>query len=212
MTELRLTIQETMEHKREVEWRNAGISEGDIEFSRLCGIDGRDILTLRQASSAGLLIVVRCPKLAARAWHGLLPPKPWAVKEKTGTSGVAVTPDGEMVVSDYDLMSLYKRAGAGWKKIFASAANGASHGKWEANAVALFVELNKRLVSRLQHGCQDDYQSVGNRGIRADDHFAAFHDGLASHLSTPIECAAFYWRNGLKWPYDASGRYVKARA
>jgi len=87
MADLTVSTQEQMEYRRENEWRRAGVSEMDIAFSRLSGMDARDVQTFREISSQyGLLIVVRCPKVAARAWHGLVPPKPWAMKQKTGTN------------------------------------------------------------------------------------------------------------------------------
>src|SRR5262245_47464349 len=75
-------IQALMEAKREEEWRRAGVLECDIAFSRLSGIGAPDVRTFREFSRRGLLIVVRCPKLTARPWHGLLPPKPMVISKK----------------------------------------------------------------------------------------------------------------------------------
>ena len=69
------------------------------------------------------------------------------------------------------------------------------------------VELNGRLVSKIQHGCQDDYHSAKNPGVKSSDHFSAFQVGLATHLPGPSACAAFYVERGISWPYDPSGKY-----
>ncbi|MCC6129525.1 MAG: hypothetical protein IT186_06315 [Acidobacteria bacterium] len=210
MGELRVTIQESMEHKREQEWRDAGVSEADILFSRKSAIDARDVGVFREFSQRGLVIVVRCPKLTARPWHGLLAPKTWATKQKTGTSGVAVTPKGQMFVSDYDLMCVWKLGPGGIEKVFISAAGGASRGSFTAEAVAIVRALNEKLVSRIQHGCQDDYQSPKNPGVKPDDHFAGFCGGTPEHLENPDACAQYYRRHGMTWPYSAEGKYLGA--
>ena len=60
---------------------------------------------------------------------------------------------------------------------------------------------------RLQHGCQDDFHSPRNPGVK-QDHFAAFIEGRLQLLPNPQACAAFYQQQGLAWPYDAAGRYT----
>ncbi|MGA8351177.1 MAG: hypothetical protein WB773_25520 [Isosphaeraceae bacterium] len=203
------TIQELMEFKREEEWRQAGIPESDIRFSRLCAIDARDVRVFREYSlGARLLIVVRCPKPTARPWHGLLPPKPMATKQKTGTSGVVVTPHGRMFVSDYDLMCIWRRGANGLQKVFVSATGSDPRGPFTEEAKAIVRQLNGQLVSRIQHGCQDDYHSAKNPGVKPNDHFAAFSAGMAEHLSNSKECSLYYAKNGLTWPYDDDGKYV----
>ncbi len=204
---LTATIQDLVEYNREAEWRRLGVPERDILFSRESGIDGRDVQAFREVTGKGFLLVVRCPKTTARAWHGNLPPKPMAVKSKTGTSGVVVVRD-RMYVSDYDLMSAWRRNGAGFEKIFMSAAGGADRGQWSPQAQALARDLNKRLASPIQHGCQDDYLSPSNRGVKPDDSFAAFRLGLAECLRDPSACARYYTTNGLRWPYDSTGKLV----
>ena len=208
MCSLKVPIQEQLEHEREQAWRRAGVPERDILFSRLSGIDAADVQTFRESSLEGLLFVVRCPKVAARAWHGVLPPKNAATKAKTGSSGVVVTDAGRLMVSDYDLMCVWRRAGAGYEKVFMSAADGAPRGRWSPEAVKVAVALNRRLVSRIQHGCQDDFHSPRNPGVKRDDHFAAFRAGTAQHLPDPDACARFYREHGLVWPYDAGGRFT----
>jgi hypothetical protein len=207
MSNLRGTIQESIEYKREEEWRKAGVSEPDIVCSRATGMDARDIRTLREFSNRELLFVVRCPKTAARALHGLFPPKVIAEKGKTGSSGLVVSKMGSIFVSDYDLMSVWGGSGVDWQKIFISAAGGLPRGTWSREATLLVRELNQSLVSRLQHGCQDDFQSRDNPGVKASDHFAGFVQGVVEPLPTPQACAKFYAQHQLPWVYDADGRY-----
>ena len=202
------TIQEAMEFQREAEARRAGVPLRDIEFSRRSGMDARDVRVMREFTATGYLIVVRCPKPTARAWHGLLPPKPISVKDKSGTSGVAVPKPGYMRVSDYDLMCLCRQEGGKWRKVFASAANGAPRGKYTAEAVGILKQLNQKLVSRIQHGCQDDFCSAKNPGVRETDHFAAFFSGHAEYKANRSECKRFYEQQKLIWLYGANGEYL----
>jgi hypothetical protein len=202
------TMQEIMESKREAEWRRAGVLENDIKFSGLSAIDARDVRAFRESSlKSALLIVVRCPKLTARPWHGLLAPKPMVTKQKTGSSGVVVTDEGQMFVSDYDLMSIWRRDGKGFQKVFVSSTTANPRGAFSEEAKTIIRELNKQLVSRIQHGCQDDYHSTRNPGVKPDDHFASFNCGVAEHLANPRECSLVYAKNSLTWPYDVAGKY-----
>ncbi len=204
---LKGTMQELLEHKREEEWRREGVPEGDIEFSGVSGMDASDVLAFREFTRKGLLIVVRCPKVTARAHHGVFRPKRWATKEKTGSSGLAVTKT-KIFVSDYDLMSVWQSGLKGFEKVFISAEGGAPHGRWTPQARRLIRELNKHLVSRIQHGCQDDYDSPKNPGVKAGNHFAAFQEGAAEHLPDMFECERYYTKLGLAWPYDRTGKYL----
>jgi hypothetical protein len=170
-------------------------------------MDARDVLTFREFTTRGMLIVVRCPKVTARAHHGIFKPRRWATKQKTGSSGLAVTKT-VILVSDYDLMSVWQSGLKGFEKLFISAEGGAPHGRWTPQARRLIRELNKHLVSRIQHGCQDDFDSPKNPGVKAGDHFAAFQSGSAEHLADMFECERYYTKFGLAWPYDRTGKYV----
>lgn len=201
-------IQEAMEWQRETEALRAGVSQRDIDLSRRSGIDAMDVPVFREFSGRGFLIVVRCPKTAARAWHGLIPPKPISIKHKSGSSGVAVKSPGHMRVSDYDLMSLWRQSGIGWRKVFVSAANGAPRGPYSPEATAIIKELNGRLVSKIQHGCQDDFCSPHNPGVNMTDHFAVFFKNVGEHQANPLLCKMFYEQKGLVWPYNSAGGYL----
>ena len=199
------------ELQRETEWRRAGATEQDIEHSRASGMDARDIAALRSITrSLSLCIVIRSPKAAARVWHGLLPPKTWATKAKTNAAGVVSGHKGTLMVSDYDLRSVWRWQDNAYSKVFMSAAQGRSHGSWPRESVSLMQQLNRVLVSRLQHGCQDDFQSPLNPGVKPEDHFMVFDCGAATFLPDPAACARFYAEAGLAWPYDAAGRYIGA--
>ncbi|MFO0888393.1 MAG: hypothetical protein U0790_04505 [Isosphaeraceae bacterium] len=203
------TIQELWEHNREERWRREGVRDDDLRFSRISGMNPSDVSVFRDASqTGGLVVVVRCPKVTARPWHGLIPPKPMSLKQKTGTSGVAVSAAGKLYVSDYDLMCVWKRDGTALKKVFVSSVVGSRHVGFSREAEALLRGLNRELISRLQHGCQDDYHSTKNPGVKSDDHFAAFSNGVAEHLANPRECAFFYSSHGMSWPYDLEGKYA----
>jgi hypothetical protein len=196
-----------MELQREADALRAGVPQRDIDFSRRSGIDPMDVRTFREASGSGLLFIVRCPKATARAWHGLIPAKPISVKDKTGSSGAVVTSDGSMFVSDYDLMSIWRRA-TQWRKVVTSAAKGAPRGPYSAEGTAILKALNRRLVSRIKHGCQDDFCSPANPGIKMVDHFAAFYDGIGEYHPNPAACKLFYERHGLVWLYGVTGAYL----
>lgn len=207
-------IEEAMQLQREEESLRVGVSPYDIKISRLSGIDPRDVRTFTRVSKNGLIIIVRCPNPLARGWHGLIPPKGWAMKEKTSPKSGTWGPDqhkkekGPLLVSDYDLMSVWRQGDKGWKKVFISAANGASRGPYPKEGAGILRELNKHLVSRIQHGCQDDFCSVGNPGVKPMDHFAAFHNGRSEHLQNSITCKLFYNRYKLLWLYNDSGKYL----
>jgi hypothetical protein len=224
------TIQEMLEAKAEENWRRKGVSEKDIEFSRWSGMDAGDIrgflkYTVRQP---GYLVIARCPKLTARPHYNTFQSKPgYAAVDregrhpKSGDSGLLVykgetaQPDGTKVpkdklfVSDYDLMSIWRRGGKGFEKIFVSAAGGAKRGKFTPDATIVVRELNWCMESRarIQHGCQDDWNSPDNPGIKAGDHFAAFNVGKAEHFDSPIEVGIYYNNLSLPFPYDGNGKY-----
>ena len=204
------TFGDAFADQREQEWRRAGATEQDISWSRQSGMDARDVAALRVTTLAqSLCIVIRCPKATARIWHGILPPKNVATKEKTNAAGVMQGNKGRLLmVSDYDLMSVWRGPASAQVKVFISAAKGASRGAWSTEAVALIRMLNGKLVSRLQHGCQDDFESTDNPGVKSGDHFIAFNRGAVTYLANREACAKYYVDAGLgKWPYDASGKF-----
>ena len=206
MSSLTFTLQENLEAQRELEWRQHGVPESDILFSRNSGMDGRDIRAMRDYSQRGYIIVVRCPNPAARGWHGLLPAKNAATSANSGTWGVAMDKRGRMMVSDYDLMSVWRITTSGAEKIFISAAGGQKRGAYSPQAQSFLLEMNRLLVTKFQHGCQDDFRNAANRGVKPGDRFAAFAYGQATFLPNPIGLKCYYALHRLDWPYDSLGR------
>jgi hypothetical protein len=112
------------------------------------------------------------------------------------------------MVSDYDLMCVWRRSGRGWEELFIAPKGGAKRGPLTAQARAFMIDANRRLRSRLQHGCQGDFHSLLNRGVRAADNFVAFSSGHSELVRGSFAREAFYRSNGLMWPYDGTGRFV----
>lgn len=218
-------------HAMERQLREAGVPLQDIAFSKRSGMDARDIQVLREYSRRrATLIILRCPPVTARLWHGTMPAKPQALKGKSDAHGIATQDyihknikgkiveseltalNGRLFVSDYDLMSVWKQSHGGWQKIFISASGGRDQGPYPAEGMNFLRETNRSLVSKFQHGCQDDWQSAHNRGVKGGDRFAAFARGQAIFLASPHACEAFYLSERLIWVYDKSGSYIRTGA
>jgi hypothetical protein len=197
---------------KDAQARAAGATELDIQLSRQSGVDARDVMNLRRFTQANsLLIILRCPKPSARAFHGDLPAKTWATKQKTNATGTVYGHGGVLMVSDYDMMSMWRATGTGYQKIFVSsiASPGAASGPWLEEARRIVREMNGFLVTKIQHGCQDDFQSVTNNpGVKMSDHFLAIRQGDGIYLRDPIYCENFYRAHALFWPYGAGGKYI----
>jgi len=235
------TIAEMMADRLTQKARAAGIDPEDIEMAQEAGMHPFDWAALRDftAQDPPYAIVVRCPKPEAYALQGVFPPKRGHIAKKTGTSGTVVTNklrrapggsplfrdgkpivDAEIHVSDYDLMGIWKRDAGTWRRIRVAAPGGAKRGPYGEEARMVLQRLNKRLVSRIQHGCQDDWENPCNPGVKTGeipgqtaDRFAAFWDGYADIKTDPRECAAFYAEElRTPWPYRADGTYRLAGA
>ena len=194
---------------KENQAKAAGADGLDLILSRDSGMDARDIMSLRRfTASEKLLIVFRCPKASARAFHGTLPAKPFATKVKTNES-VTVHGRSGLMVSDYDMMSVWRFTGGGYAKIYISALEpGAARGRWSPEARDLVRAMNTFLVSKLQHGCQDDFLSAEkNPGVKMADHFLAIRTGDGIYLRDPNYCENFYRAHALYWPYLSNGKH-----
>jgi hypothetical protein len=112
------------------------------------------------------------------------------------------------MVSDYDLMSVWRRSGGGWEKLFIAPEGGAKRGPLTPQAQAFMLDANRHLRSRLQHGCQDDFHTPLNRGVQAADNFVGFTSGRSALVRGSSACEAFYRSNSLAWPYDGTGRFI----
>jgi len=191
--------------------RGAGADGLDVRLMLESGMDAQDIMRLRQFTGREkLLLVIRCPKRNAAAFHGDLPAKTWATKAKTNATGTVRDAHGHLMVSDYDMMSLWRYNGTGYQKIYVSALEpGAPRGNWGPEAVRIVREMNGFLVTKIQHGCQDDFVNVSkNPGVKMADHFLAIDVGHGVYLPNPIFCENFYKAHGLPWPYDSSGHHT----
>lgn len=194
---------------KENQAKAAGADGLDLILSRDSGMDARDIMSLRRfTASEKLLIVFRCPKATARAFHGTLPAKTFATKAKTNETGTVYGQSG-LMVSDYDMMSVWRFTGGGYAKIYISALEpGAPRGRWSPEARDLVRAMNTFLVSKLQHGCQDDFLSAEkNPGVKMADHFLAIRTGDGIYLRDPIYCENFYRAHALYWPYLSNGKH-----
>jgi hypothetical protein len=191
--------------------RGAGADGLDIRLMQESGIDAQDIMHLRQFTARDkLLIVIRCPKRNAAAFHGDLPAKTWATKAKTNATGTVRDARGHLMVSDYDMMSLWRYNDTGYVKIYVSALEpGAASGAWGPEATRIVRAMNAFLITKIQHGCQDDFVNVEkNPGVKMADHFLAIDVGHGVYLPSPIFCENFYKTHGLAWPYDGLGRHT----
>lgn len=194
---------------KENQAKAAGADGLDLILSRDSGMDARDIMSLRRfTANEKLLIVFRCPKPSARAFHGTLPAKTFATKAKTNETGTVYGQSG-LMVSDYDMMSVWRSTGGGYAKIYISALEpGAPRGRWSPEARDLVRAMNTFLVSKLQHGCQDDFLSAEkNPGVKMADHFLAIRAGDGIYLRDPNYCENFYRAHALYWPYLSNGKH-----
>jgi hypothetical protein len=193
------------------EAKAAGADGLDLKLSEQSGMDARDIMFLRGFTrQEGLLIVFRCPKPSARAFHGTLPAKTFATKAKSNPgTGTVHGHGGQLMVSDYDMMSIWRHEGTGFRKVFVSAlVPGAARGAWSVQARDIVKAMNRSLVSRIQHGCQDDFLNAEkNPGVKMADHFLAIRMGDGIYLPDPIHCENFYAAHALFWPYLSNGKH-----
>ena len=138
-----------------------------------------------------------------------MPAKTFATKAKTNRTGTVLGHGGTLMVSDYDMMSVWRRTGGGFAKIYVSAlAPGQPRGAWSEEATRLARAMNGFLITKLQHGCQDDFLSAEkNPGVKMADHFLAIRQGDGIYLRDPIYCENFYKAHALFWPYQSNGKH-----
>lgn len=210
MSGLQVSIGDILADQREVAAIRAGASASDIRYARDSGFDPQDVMTIRQVTAArAVLLIFRCPNLAARSLHGLLPAKTAVTTAKSGTSGAVTSPSGLLMVSDYDIMSCWRQENAGFRKIPITAATpGAKYGAWLPEARELVRELNRGLVTKIQHGAQDDWlDAERNRGVKPEDLYLAFRLGVPELLIGPAALERFYRQDMLFWPYLPNGKH-----
>lgn len=130
-------------------------------FSKLSGFVARDIDTISDfCVGKDLLLISRCPDYNANRYvdevrSGDFRMKPSHIKKKTGAYGVLFW-GGRGYVSDYDLMCVHKlnRSTGKYEALQMS---------WDGRRTMTAVEediigrLNRRLVFKIQHGCNDNF-------------------------------------------------------
>jgi hypothetical protein len=203
------------------------VPPADIAFAQKSDVDPDDVGSFRLATvKYGLIVIIRCPKRGAVAWHGIFKPKTMEDGKlenggtvKSGISGIGWHPEKRNVfISDYDMMSMWRRVdGGGYRKVnatnIADSVN-ADGTRIEAGEVKNYVEwINGQLRSPLQHGAQDDYVPPAGKGhmnVAADCRCAAFQEGEAIYLPDREATRSYYVKMGLQpWPYDRGGVYIR---
>jgi hypothetical protein len=213
---LKVTFRELAEGSLQDRWRGK-IPDADIMFAMQTGIAPGDVNVLRTFSARRYLFVVRCPKRAGLALQGVLAPKPAGVKGKSSeASGTLKDNGGRLVVSDIDPMSLWKGTDRGWVRVPCGGPSGTS-GSWGSEeADRVMQELLPKMTAPFQHGCQDDWRSKDNPGVKQsakgeEPQFAAFLNGTAKHLPSCGDFFAFHTQQGIVPPYDPkTGAYTGA--
>jgi len=190
---------------------SAGVPNAIVLVAMDAGMHPADVAFLcRYTKGAGYLIVIRCPRQAAFAYQGTMPAKPGAWHDVKSEPDGIVRREGKQAVSDYDMMSFWEKIGGGFRQITIGAATwdgvptGAKAGAYTGKATLILREMNKILRARLQHGCQDDFASRQNPGVKDSDRFIAFKLGQPIYLKNPSECRNFYLMHGLPWLYASA--------
>lgn len=220
---LKVSMADLMVANRLRDAAHHGVSTADVLFARKTDLGPEDVRVFRELTRTyKLLIVLRCPKRGAVAFHGVFRPKRRVDGHdkagnlvKSGASGIGVHPDtGNIFISDYDMMSLWAHGGHGYRKLFASALElHAETGPWSKEAMAVVRLLNGALLSPLQHGAQDDFTPAAGHmhpGVTPETRFCAFREGETAYMEGMDACAAFYRQWGLHWPYDTAGHFTRA--
>ena len=208
MTTLRAPLREIAETSLIGRWRGR-VPEQDVQFALRSGMSALDVMLLRTYSAGRYLLVVRCPKRVGMLFQGVLQPKGQNDKAKTSDlSGTLVTGDGRLLVSDYDLMSVWQGRGDGWAKIFCPGPTAQTTYWGTPEAERMMTALLPRMESPFDHGCQDDYRSPKNPGVGATQRFAAFFNGTAKYLENGAALKDFYERQRIAYPYDDAGTYT----
>ena len=192
------------------------ISELDHHIAAQTNIDDGDVCTFRSVCIEWrVLIVVRCPGVATRRAAALgigVSGKPEEDKQglKLGDDLVRRN-NGQLIVSDYDLMSVWTHDGDGYQKLEFTRDGPGEGARWtDPNAERLFMRLNLGLHIRLEHGANDDwktnnkvYQDIRDGGVIGHRAYVAFTEsGGYRLLHSPTELKAYYLTVlKVPWPY-----------
>ena len=190
-------------------WRGR-VSDADIQFALQTGMSALDVQLLREYSARRYLLIVRCPNRAGMVFQGVLAPKPAGIYDKKSSpvSGTLQLDDRRVVVSDYDLMSIWRGTPGGWEKVFCPGPQKAGEWWGSEKAEAIIRELLPKMESPFDHGCQDDFHSKKNPGVGETQRFAAFLNGTTKYLGSRAALKAFSEQQKIAFPYDGEGKWT----
>jgi hypothetical protein len=163
------------------------------------GIIAVDADIFMEFALRGHRIVVRAPNVFAYTYAdelalgGNVIPKPPSTHDKTARTGPfvgAIKGEPTLQVSDYDLMCIYPIE----SKVLFVDKNEVPHEKETRPIIDL---MNLRLVSKIQHGCNDEFVDTCDNPKNCDigDKFVWFEE----------DCADVFDRQGLKNEYRKHG-------
>jgi hypothetical protein len=214
----RQTIGRAKHHTFARDASDLDVSKHDHHIASLTSIDPADVATFRAVClECQVVIVVRCPGDGARRFGSLgigVTGKPEVEKEglKIGHDLVR-RGNGQLIVSDYDLMSVFFATGSTYDKLEFSRKGPGPESSWtNEDAKRLYERLNRDLNIAIEHGANDDWNWPGMssklKEIRAaavigERRFVAFMpSGDYRLLPSPGQLKSFY-SDVLKthWPY-----------
>jgi len=178
-----------------------GCSPELIAAAEWSGMDAIDLETLQDYCRAeGMLLIFRAPGGVGRQVRGLgleILPKPARMKDQK-TGGRWIVDKGRFYTSDWDLLSAWRRSGAGYCK-FALA-------EGTRQTQDFLTRVNLELLFPLQHGANDDYLDAEGRpkNISIGERFVAIDEtGRLERCATLASMKAYYsTRNLSPWLYD----------
>jgi hypothetical protein len=171
-----------------------------ISIARQTGINAVDLEALREfCMTERLLMIFRSPQGVGRQIVGIggipILPKPAHIHDKTG--GKWIKRGDTFFVSDYDVLSVWRRTGHGYAKVPLPPS--------DARTDAFIKRVSGNLVMPLQHGANDDYLECDGRpkNPAIGEHFCIIPDhGLVSVCASQKAMRSYYAANKLKpWLY-----------
>jgi hypothetical protein len=213
----RATVGRLTHHTAYRDAEDAEISSYDHHIAGQTNIDDGDVCTFRSVCiDWRVLIVVRCPGIATRRAASLgigVSGKPEEDKEglKLGDDLVR-RGNGQLIVSDYDLMSVWTHDGGGYQRLEFTRDGPGHHSRWtNPDAERLFLRLNDSLHIQLEHGANDDwktdneiYRGIREAGVIGHRTYVAFTEsGGYQVLPSPAALKNFYLTVlRAPWPYS----------
>jgi hypothetical protein len=144
---------------------NSHASKEAARLAQFSGLIGRDIDVFKLfTASRDLLIIARMPDPYANAYveelvNEVMKPKPGDVKGKVGPAATLKI-GGKTYVSDIDLMCAHK-FDRGHQRYIPLVFDWDGKRKMTVEEDDCFSALNRMLISKLQHGCNDNFLKDG---------------------------------------------------